>query len=199
MQTSDSIDQIAPALLEVQRVIAAVEKNKTNPHLKNKYADLSAVIDTIKPALNDNGITFSQWFEEMKAGEIVITTQLLHTSGQWLRSTGSFPVAKLDAQGAAGASTYLRRYGLKAAVGLTDEDDDGNAASAKKREQQSQQTAIKMADATQIGKLNTLAGKLGQAVQYEVGQLTYDGYVAIGKTLKAREAEANALPDGTAA
>lgn len=37
----------------------------------------------------------------------------------------------ISPQGSMGAFTYGRRYGLKAAFGLADEDDDGNVASGK--------------------------------------------------------------------
>ena len=60
MKHSDSIKAIAPALLAAQKAIAFAKKDATNPHFKNKYADLPAVIEAIKPALNDAGISYIQ-------------------------------------------------------------------------------------------------------------------------------------------
>ena len=134
MEQSDTIELLVTAMVKAQSQMESAEKNKVNPHLKNKYADLSSVLDATTPALNANGLWLGQWFERMDGSNVLLTTQLSHVSGQWMRSTGSFPVAKMDAQGTAGGSTYLSRYSIKRISGLPDEDDDGNAASKKPAE-----------------------------------------------------------------
>ena len=60
MNTSETLNKIAPALLAAQKVITFAVKDAVNPHLKNRYADLPSVIDAIKSALNDAGIVFVQ-------------------------------------------------------------------------------------------------------------------------------------------
>lgn len=127
MITSESIKELAPALLKAQKGIKAALKDSTNPHFKSKYADLSSVIDAVKSALNDCGIVFTQGVEGAESG-VAVETRLIHQSGEFIASTITVPVVKNDAQGVGSAITYGRRYGLQAICGVPAEDDDGNAA-----------------------------------------------------------------------
>ena len=52
----------------------------------------------------------------------------MHSSGQFIKVTSSYPIQKNDAQGFGSTLTYARRYSLAAALGLAQEDDDGNLA-----------------------------------------------------------------------
>jgi len=133
MNTSETINKIASALLTAQRSITFAVKDSKNPHFKSTYADLGSVIDACKPALNEAGIAFMQMPAPSDPGTIALTTRLIHESGEWIESTATCPLPKNDPQGYGSANTYLRRYALAAAVGLYQDDDDGNAAS--KREQ----------------------------------------------------------------
>jgi len=129
MITSDSITKIAPALLTAQRAITFAVKDAKNPHFKTTYADLSSVIDAVKPALNEAGIVFLQMPAPSDRDSLALTTRLIHESGEWIESTATCPLQKSDPQGYGSAVTYLKRYSLASAVGLYQEDDDGNAAS----------------------------------------------------------------------
>ena len=60
MKTSDSIKQIAEALVSAQKEIKFAVKDSTNPHFKSKYANINSVIDAVKKPLNDNGIAILQ-------------------------------------------------------------------------------------------------------------------------------------------
>lgn len=131
MNTSESINKIAPALLQAQKAITFAVKDSKNPHFKSTYADLGSVIDACKTALNEAGIAFMQMPAPSDIGCIALTTRLLHESGEWIESTATCPLPKNDPQGYGSANTYLRRYSLAAAVGLYQDDDDGNAASRK--------------------------------------------------------------------
>ena len=129
--TSEKIDLIAPALLAAQKEIGNATKNAKNPHFKNNYADLGAVIDAVKEPLNKNGIVILQTLSHGLDG-LHLTTRLLHTSGQFIQDTASTPLPKNDPQGVGSATTYLRRYCLSAITCITNQDDDGVAAMAAK-------------------------------------------------------------------
>lgn len=131
MKTSDSIKEIAPALLMAQRNITFAAKTAKNPHFKNHYADLPSVIDAIKDALNDAGISFLQMPTPSEDGRLHLTTRLLHESGEWIEDTAVCAMPKQDAQGFGSSMTYLRRYSLAAICGLYQADDDGEAARVK--------------------------------------------------------------------
>jgi len=127
MKTSEKIDLIAPALLAAQKEIGNATKNAKNPHFKNNYADLGAVIDAVKEPCNKNGIVILQSLSEGADG-LHLTTRLLHSSGQFVEDTAFTPLPKNDPQGVGSATTYLRRYSLVALLCITQADDDGVAA-----------------------------------------------------------------------
>ena len=129
MQQSEQINELSAALAKAQGQIQGAKKTSDNPFFKSKYADLSEVWDVCRKPLSDNGLSIVQMPEVTDTGEIVLFTQICHSSGQWIR--GKYPIrpTKQDPQGYGSAITYARRYSLAPAVGVAQEDDDGNAAS----------------------------------------------------------------------
>lgn len=166
MKTSESIKQLSAALLKAQRSIKFASKDAKNPHFKSTYADLPAVIDAIKPALNDAGIVFLQTFSPSEAGFIAVTTRLMHETGEWIEDTATVPLPKSDPQGYGSAATYARRYSLAAITGLYQDDDDGNAASNAKPAQIAKVTAKQAAD------LQALADEVGADVAAFLGYVS---------------------------
>ena len=123
--------QIASALVKAQRQFGPALKTSTNPHFRSKYADLSACIEAVIDALNDNGIFLLQKNYDCSNG-IMCETVFVHESGEMLEcGIVHFPAVKQDPQGYASALTYARRYSLMAACGIAPEDDDGNMGSRK--------------------------------------------------------------------
>lgn len=131
MKKSDSILKIAPAIVAAQAEIQNAEKNATNPHLKNTYADLSAVLDSVKPVFAKFKLAVIQFEQFTEPNKVELETVILHESGEWISETSACIVQKTDAQGIGSAITYLRRYSLAAACAITQVDDDGNGASKK--------------------------------------------------------------------
>jgi len=123
---SPEIDKLAEALAKAQSEMEGAKKESTNPFFKSSYADLHAVIKSAFPHLSKYGLSVSQG-NEIIPNAICITTTLLHSSGQWLRSKIKLPLSKVDAQGVGAAVTYGRRYGLSAMVGVAQYDDDANS------------------------------------------------------------------------
>jgi hypothetical protein len=108
--------------------IEGAAKDKLNPHFKSKYADLTSVMDAIKPALARHNLIFYQRSQPSESG-ILVQTVLRHASGEEIDlGTLYVPANKQDAQGFGSAMTYARRYALMTAFGVPAEDDDGNAA-----------------------------------------------------------------------
>jgi len=122
---------IATALVQAQKAFGPALKTHTNPAFKSKYADLSACIEAVMDALNNNGIAMIQQTREDSTG-VTVETVFVHESGEML-SSGPLhvPASKQDPQGYGSALTYARRYSLMAACGIAPEDDDGNAASRR--------------------------------------------------------------------
>ena len=130
-------ENISKALVRAQAEMPTVPMNATNPFLKNRYADLGSVIETVRPVLAKHGLAFSQMPVGI-GGEVGIKTILIHESGEFFESTITLPLAnekgKSAAQVAGSIITYLRRYSLNGILGIyADEDNDGNQPAAKKK------------------------------------------------------------------
>ena len=121
------VPKLAMALSLAQAMMKAAPKNKVNPFYKSKYADLDGVWDACREPLTKNGLSVAQFVTT--AGSIVtVSTILLHSSGESLRSDLSMKAKDESPQAIGSTITYGRRYGLSAMVGISsDDDDDGNA------------------------------------------------------------------------
>ena len=119
---------LATALVKAQSEFEPARKDAKNGHFNSKYSSLSACVDAVKEALNNNGIALIQPTHECESG-VLVETLFLHESGEML-SAGKlhFPASKNDPQGYMSALTYARRGSLLSACGIAPEDDDGNAA-----------------------------------------------------------------------
>ncbi|WP_130807670.1 ERF family protein [Senegalia massiliensis] len=133
MNKSESIKNLAIALSKFQAEITNPANTATNPFFKSKYAPLNDVLNNVRPILSKHGLSVVQ----APAGDgenIVVTTLLIHESGEWIESEPLVLKAdKPTAQGAGSAITYARRYALSAILGISSEDDDdGNNAEPNK-------------------------------------------------------------------
>ena len=116
------------ALVKAQSEMGGAVKDSANPFFKSKYADLSSVMEAIRPAFTANGLGFVQVCHDAEHAACVETI-IIHASGEsYSCGKVSVPVSKPDAQGYGSAITYAKRYSLQAAVGVPSVDDDGNAA-----------------------------------------------------------------------
>jgi len=147
MEQSEAINELATALAKAQGVMSnvvadqkAVIQTQTKGTYSYNYADLASVLEGIRKPLSENGLCVVQGIE-IGEGSAMITTQLLHTSGQWLRTHLAMPIPReATPQNIGSAITYGRRYSLTALIGLAAEDDDGKAASEKQIDQPRQAT-----------------------------------------------------------
>jgi len=182
--------QIATALVKAQNQFGPALKTSTNPHFKSRYADLSAVIESVVDALNANGIYLMQQTAESSDG-VIVETLFLHESGESL-SSGKLhvPASKQDPQGYGSALTYARRYSLMAACGIAPEDDDGNAAS---RRQEPKVSAQAMADHLAAIDATTNKEELqsAYAAAYEAcnGDQTWQSRVMAAKAARIKKAK----------
>ena len=132
MKTSDKTSELVKALAKAQEAFPAIAKDK-EVHAGSRrycYAELSTVIDAVKPVLLKNGIVLTHGMESN--GHSALTCRLSHTSGEWMESTYPLPQTA-NSQEMGSAITYGRRYTLCAMLGIaTEDDDDGAAASQAK-------------------------------------------------------------------
>jgi len=111
-------------LAQVKQEVGKVSKNSTNPHFKNTYADLNALIDAVEPILLEKGLLMLQPIQNGNVSTIIIDCE----NNESVESSIALPVLQ-DPQKLGSAITYFRRYTLQSLLSLMAEDDDGNKAS----------------------------------------------------------------------
>jgi hypothetical protein len=182
---------IATALVKAQKAFGPALKTHTNPAFRSKYADLSACIEAVMDALNDNGIAMVQQTREDATG-VTVETVFVHESGELL-SSGPLhvPAAKQDPQGYGSALTYARRYSLMAACGIAPEDDDGNAASRRQETARMPDNVLTdwltyVNDSTSVGELKSRLAEAEQAAAADPVALAKIQAAAAAKAAKAK-------------
>lgn len=130
MNKSESIGEIAKALVKFNSTVGRIAKDADNPFFKNQYATLDTIIDEVRPLLSENGLSLMQ-IPSGDGTNVILKTMLIHESGEWMESDELImKPAKNDPQGVGSTISYARRYSLLAFLSLnTGEDDDGNAGS----------------------------------------------------------------------
>lgn len=131
MNKSDAINELAAALAKAQGEIKGAAKDATNPHFKNKYADLASVWDACRSALTKHGLAVAQITETDDGGAVVVETILTHSSGQFISGRLAMKPQQFTPQAIGSVVTYSRRYALAAMVGVAPEDDDAEGAEGR--------------------------------------------------------------------
>jgi len=111
-------------LLECKKQIGTVAKNAKNPHFKNTYADINALIEAVEPILMEHGLVLLQPIREGKQFTEIHDVDSGEFIESYLELNNSLPP---QAQGS--AITYFRRYTLQSLLSLKADDDDGQHAS----------------------------------------------------------------------
>jgi hypothetical protein len=111
-------------LHNAKQSIKKIAKNAKNPHFKNNYADINALIEEVEPILLENRLLLLQ---PIKDG-YVYTRIVDVDSGDIAESCMKLPEIQ-DPQRIGSAVTYYRRYTLQSLMSLQSIDDDSNLAS----------------------------------------------------------------------
>ena len=136
MKQSEQINELAAALAKAQAVMPKAKMSGVNSRFADKatgktgaYATLDDIRDAVKDTLTANGISYTQHPYSIN-GEVGVETMLIHSSGQWMRSRFGVPSAKHDPQAYGSLLTYVRKFALAAAAGVsTQEDTDADEVS----------------------------------------------------------------------
>ncbi|MDA8311458.1 MAG: ERF family protein [Actinomycetota bacterium] len=198
MRSSEQIDQLAAALAAAQAAFPPVKKDrtatvptKTGGTYSYHYADLTDLLDAVRPVLTANGLAVVQG----GTGERMVT-RLVHTSGQWIESDGTLPATQATPQGLGSAITYARRYWLSALLGIAAEEDDDGALGSdapKPARRKSTETGEAITEA-QLRKVLALFNDLGILNRTE--RLDYTRTVVgrdVGSSRELTKKEASAL------
>lgn len=171
--------------------------NSTRGNFSYKFADLGTIVAAIKAPLKECGLSFRWEFED--AGNKLKTTCYIshidgHTEKTSMESGLDTSGAKNDIQQKGSTQTYLQRYTLIGALGLTtaDEDNDGKGLKVTTQEQSklSQEEILDLWRQSVKGlskiELNTLFLKNKKVVESDP---------AIQAIFKARQEELKQVPN----
>ena len=133
MMQSEQINELATALAKAQGAFEIPKKSRTArirarpekggaEHSYN-YADLADIREATVKALSINGLSVQQ---RLNSKDNVLTTVMMHASGQWTSTEYELPRG-LAAQQFGSALTYARKYSYQNITGIvSDDDDDAN-------------------------------------------------------------------------
>ena len=116
--------KIYKKLHEAKKEIGVVKKNAKNPHFKNTYADLNALIDAVEPILLEKGLILLQPIKDGKVYTQIIDIDSFDMVESWIDLSPNLTAQALGSQ-----ITYFRRYQISAILSLMSDDDDGQKAS----------------------------------------------------------------------
>ena len=111
-------------LHNAKQSIKKIAKNAKNPHFKNNYADINALIDEVEPILLENRLLLLQPIEDGYVYSRIVDID----SGEICESCMKLPEIQ-DPQRIGSACTYFRRYTLTGLLSLQAVDDDANLSS----------------------------------------------------------------------
>lgn len=120
-------EAIAAAKAEIKPVV----KNREG-HNKKKYADIAAIADAVDPIISKFGLSYRH--SSTQTDRISVTCKLSHKLGYFEETTLSAQPdatgSKNEIQALGSTLTYLQRYTLVLALGLSsaEHDDDGRGA-----------------------------------------------------------------------
>jgi hypothetical protein len=113
MKISKEIKNIAMAMAKVMAEIQNPTRNQNG--YGYKYATLDSILEKVRPILAKNGLSILQ-SQEIQESSVVVTTLLMHTSGEWIETRAEAPYMELKEmnsyQSLGAGITYLRRFTL---------------------------------------------------------------------------------------
>jgi hypothetical protein len=154
---------------EAKKEIGVVKKNAKNPHFKNTYADLNALIEAVEPILLEKGLIMLQPIKDGK-----VFTQIIDIDTFDIVESSIDLTPNLTAQALGSQVTYYRRYTLQSLMSLQSDDDDGQKASipqpiAKEVLQVGSTNFVRCVDALKEGKgtLEQIKAKYNVSVEMQ--------------------------------
>lgn len=115
-------------ILKVRNKVRTIGYDSVNPHFKNKYTSLKAIVEFLRPLLNEEGLTqdINPTFRE--DGTPVIAGTIRSEGESYVFA--EFPYStNIKPQDLGSLLTYMSRYFISGFWGIvSEEDDDGNKA-----------------------------------------------------------------------
>ena len=190
MKTSDSIINLAVAMIAAQADMPKVDKTRENPFFHSKYAKLEDILNAYRPIWTKHKLYIAQHPVTDESGRIGVQTEVYHESGEYrIFPPFYLTLTKNDPQGGGSAITYARRYSLAAVLGIQQEDDDGETHRTEGRTATPKADPLKSAKdkaVKDIAKYNALDSEI-QAIEIATNKSTIDALVTTAKARFERQ------------
>jgi len=149
-------------LLDFQNKVGVILKDSINPFYKSKYADINALLEVIKPILNEVGLVINQPLTHID-GKPALKT-IVRDVEEIIYEEVCPLIENTDPQKFGATITYFRRYALQSLLCLQAEDDDGNSTSKQpvniKPKQTSPNNNSVINNQIKVSKINQLKYKI---------------------------------------
>jgi hypothetical protein len=189
------------AFADFQTIVPVIKKNKLNKinsqkgAYSYKSADLGEIAKTIKGALKETGLSYRWEFEEM-GNKLKVTCLVSHRDG--FTETSVMEAEKDDSGGknkiqqSGSTATYLQRYTLIGALGLSTADEDNDGRGAPASQPQPEQTEEDFLDQWQQS-VNECKTRIALTNLYLKNQKSVDGNAKVQAIFKARQEQLPAV------
>ena len=165
-------EEFITALSDFQRDVPVISKSKKvlnkDGSLRYQYAPLDTIIEQIKDALTQNGLSYN-WEVENKEGFIKATARITHIFGHSEVSSFEIPIDKegymTTPQKYASALTFAKRYALCNALGISTAEEDTDATDVNKEKNAKSVKARIMFLLRSLGEKNTTKEQVENAVK----------------------------------
>jgi hypothetical protein len=187
------------ALSRFQTMVPELKKTKTanvasqKGSFSYKYADLGSIANTIKKPLNECGLSYRWEFQE--TGDKMKVTCLVshrdgHTEATSMEGGKDSSGFKNDIQQKGSTHTYLQRYTLIGALGLSTADQDNDGKSTQKKQAITPDEAMDQWKAA----LKEVKSKIELQSLYIKNRKTVDEDATLQEMFKNRQAELTTTP-----
>lgn len=186
------------ALSNFQMIVPAIKKakiakiNSQKGSFSYKYADLGSIASSIKEALNKCGLSYRWEFEEINNKlkcKCFVSHRGGHTEITTMEAGKDNSGAKNEIQQTGSTQTYLQRYTLIGALGLStaEEDNDGKSAPASTQTDEDREEILNQWKQA-IGEINS---KIELTRYYTKNKKAIDANKDIQAIMKTRQTELN--------
>ena len=153
METKNIQLNIYQKLLEAQKEIASIKKDKENPFFHSSYADINSYIQEVKPILNKNGLIILQPLISIKKRTAIKTVIVDVDTKDEVKSIVKLP-ENPDPQKMGSIITYFRRYAIQSLLFLQAKDNDAEGVITRGGKEYKVETSPKLKVAPKVPIIN---------------------------------------------
>lgn len=167
---SEQINEYATALAKAQAEFNMASLNAINPYFKMEYADYLALIEATRPALTRNGLSVDQRLNLKKDGQMIMYTDVMHSSGQFKSSVVRILPKNNDEQKIRSCVIYMMRLAYESHLGITcrGADDDAEEAVAETRDLAAKGVALNQNYKAKESSYETVTKEQLEELEYEL-------------------------------